>query len=54
MIYKDNILYLTLEDMREPIEKALKERLLNSSSKFVGDINKVRFTKKDIGQELAR
>lgn len=54
MIYKDNILYLEYNEIADQITSTLKERLLNSEHRFIGDISKVRYSKKEIGQELAK
>ena len=54
MIYKDNILYLEYAEIANQITSTLKQRLLNSEHKFIGDIDKVRYSKKEIGQELAK
>lgn len=53
MIYKDKILYLEYDEIKENIINELKENLLNRPHKFIGDINKVTFSRKRIYKELA-
>lgn len=53
ILYKDN-LYFSFDEIKDIAIESKKQQLLNSSSKFLGDINKIRYNKKEIGLELVK
>lgn len=54
MVNKKGINYYLYDEIEPKIIQNLKDRLLNAEYKFIGDINKVRFSKKRISNELSK
>lgn len=52
MICKDNVIYLLYDEIKDYIINELKQDLLNREYKFIGDIDKVSFSRKRIYKEL--
>ena len=51
MIHK-GIKYYTFKEIKNEAIRMLRKRILDSTSKFLGDIEKLNFSKEVIGREL--